>query len=137
MAYSQDDLRAIYRRTDGRCHLCWKGLRLSSYGLDGGWEVEHSNARSNGGTDRFCNLFPAHITCNREKGTSTTRTTRSWYGQTKAPLSRAKKKEIRSKNRWGWGTAGVLIGIPVGPLGMLFLGLLGAAIGDSINPEGE
>src|SRR5260221_9354111 len=87
MPYSQDELRTIFQKTDERCHLCWKGLRLNSYGLPGGWEVEHSIARSNGGTDRLNNLFPAHITCNREKGTKTTRTARSWHGRTRAPLS--------------------------------------------------
>lgn len=136
MAYNQEDLREIYRKTDGRCHLCWKGLRFSSYGQDGGWEVEHSNPRSNGGTDRFHNLFPAHIRCNRQKGTITTRTVRAWHGQTRAPLSKAKKEEIRSKNRWGWAAGLGLFGIPAGLPAVLFLGLIGAAIGDSINPEG-
>lgn len=136
MAYCQEDLRIIFRKTDGRCHICWKDLKRSSYGQPGGWEVEHSNPRCNGGTDRLCNLFPSHIRCNREKGTKSTRTARSWNGKTKAPISRVKKKEIRSKNRWGWGTAGaLLLGLVAGPGGAVLGGLAGVALGDSINPE--
>lgn len=137
MAYSREILIAIFRKTDGRCHICWKRLSLSSYGRPRGWEVEHSNPRCNGGTDRLSNLFPAHTTCNREKGTKTTRTARSWNGRTKAPISRARKEEIRSNNRWGWGTAGaILLGLIGGPGGAVLGGLAGAALGDSIDPEG-
>jgi 5-methylcytosine-specific restriction endonuclease McrA len=135
MAYSLETRRLVFRKTDGRCHICWGRLSLGSYGQAGGWEVEHSNPRCNGGSDRLCNLFPAHIRCNREKGTNGTRTARSWNGRTKAPLSRAKKEEIRSKNRWGWGAGLALLGLPAGLPAVLLLGLLGAAIGDSINPE--
>ena len=138
MAYSHEDLRVIFSKTDGRCHICWKGLRFGLYGSFQGWEVEHSNPRCNGGTDRLCNLFPAHISCNREKGRMTTKTTRRWHGQTRAPLSRVKKEEIRSKNRWGWGTVGaVLLGLAAGPAGVILGGAAGAIFGDSINPEGE
>lgn len=138
MAYSDEILTAIFRKTDGRCHICWKRLRFNSYGQSSGWEVEHSNPRCNGGTDRLCNLFPAHRSCNREKGMRTTRTARSWNGQTRAPLSRMKKEEIRSRNRWGWGTAGAaLLGLVGGPGGLLIGALAGAALGDSIDPEGK
>jgi len=56
MAFSDDVLDRIFLRTDGRCHLCPEGrLCRSNYGklgTRGAWEVEHSKARANGGTDR-------------------------------------------------------------------------------------
>jgi HNH endonuclease len=138
MPYSEDQIALIFRKTDGRCHICWKRLQFSAYGQTGGWEVEHSNPRCNGGTDRLCNLFPAHVSCNRAKGIKTTRTARAWNGRTRAPLSRAKKEEIRSNNRWGWGTAAaILLGLVAGPGAALLGGVAGAWFGDSIDPEGE
>jgi len=139
MPYADDQLEWIFDRTDGHCHLCGKKLCFSNYaqyGRKGAWEVEHSNARCKGGSDRLCNLYAAHISCNREKGVFTTRTARGWNGQTKAPLSKKKKEEIRSNNRWGWGTAlAVGGGVLGGPWGCLLGGILGAAIGDDIKPE--
>lgn len=102
-------------------------------GRKGAWEVEHSVPRSNGGSEHLNNLYAAHISCNREKGTVTTRTARKWNGRTRAPLSKEKKQEIRSRNRWGWGTAGAISGAAVaGPAGFL----VGGMIGDQIKPEG-
>ena len=87
MAYSEEQLTMIFDRTEGYCHICGRKLCLSSYGRaqrTGAWEVEHSNARCNGGSNQPCNLYPAHISCNREKGTKATQTARGWNGLTKA-----------------------------------------------------
>jgi hypothetical protein len=139
MRYSDERLEAIFNRTDGHCHICSGKLCFSNYGQlgrRGAWEVEHSKPQCNGGSDRLCNLYAAHITCNREKGAVTTRTARRWNGCTKAPLSKVKKEQIRSKNRWGWGTAGALSGAAVaGPAGFVVGGLIGALFGDDIEPE--
>jgi hypothetical protein len=136
MAYSAERLEAIYQRTDGRCHICGTRLVFSRYGESGGWEVEHSIPVSFGGTDRLCNLYAAHIVCNREKGIRTSRTARSWHSRSKAPLSRRKKESVRENNRLGWGAAGALTGAAVGgPAGFLIGGILGAAFGDGIDPE--
>lgn len=72
MKYDDDPLRAIYAKTDGRCHICWKSIALSNYGTHGkrgSWEADHSVPLSEGGTDHLNNLFPAHTSCNRSKQT--------------------------------------------------------------------
>ena len=81
MVFTDDQLDAIYDRTSGYCHICRKKLAFKNYGKlgqRGAWEVEHSRAQAKGGTDRLNNLYPACITCNRRKGTRTTRTLRSF-----------------------------------------------------------
>jgi hypothetical protein len=139
MAYTDEQLSTIFDRTDGHCHLCGKKLcfrNYGDYGKRGAWEVEHSNARCKGGSDRLCNLYAAHISCNREKGTVTTRTARAWNGCTKAPPSKEKKEQISASNRWGWGAIGALTGATAaGPAGLVVGALLGVLIGDSIVPQ--
>jgi 5-methylcytosine-specific restriction endonuclease McrA len=139
MAFTDDQLSKIFDRTDGRCHICGVKLCFGNYGQfgrKGAWEVEHSNARCNGGSDRLCNLYPAHISCNREKGAMATRTARAWNGRTSAPLSKQRKEKIRSDNRWGLGSVGALAGAAIlGPPGLLLGAILGAVVGDGIKPE--
>ena len=137
MPYSNERLTQIFERTDGRCHICWRRLRFGSYGQPNGWEVEHSRARCKGGSDRICNLFPAHITCNRQKGKLTSRTARNWNGRSKAPLSRNRKDRIRNGNRWAAGALGGLAGALGGPALAVAGAVVGALIGDSIDPEGQ
>lgn len=137
MPYDQQQLRAIYYRTDGYCHICHCKLSLTNYGAAGkrgAWEVEHSRARANGGTDHGNNLKPACVLCNREKSDYTTRTARAWNGTTRAPLSKAKKQQIRKENA-DLGTAvGLLVGAVGGPLGMAAGAAIGRALGKSIRP---
>jgi uncharacterized protein YcfJ len=139
MAYTKQQLDKIYRRTSGYCHLCHKKVFRSNYGSPGkrgAWEVEHSIARANGGTDHSNNLFAACCGCNRDKSTTTTRTARSWNGKTKAPLCPEKREVERTKNTFigaiGVGLVGLAIGGPV-------LGIVGAisggAYGNSLNPD--
>lgn len=136
MEYSVERREEIFARTDGRCHICGRRLVFSAYGRPGGWEVEHSKPVSAGGSDRLSNLYAAHIVCNREKGTKTTRTARAWHERSRAPLSRKGKERVREKNRWGWGTVGALAGAAVaGPLGFVVGGVLGTLVGDEIKPE--
>jgi hypothetical protein len=75
--------------------------------------------------------------CNLDKGTFTTRTARSWNGYTKAPLSQAKKEAVRETNTWLGGAIGVAAGVLVVGTGgaALFLGSVGALLGNAINPE--
>lgn len=76
MGYSKEKLDTIFARTDRRCHICGKGLCRKNYarpGARGAWEVEHSKPRAREGTDHGNNLYAAHIRCNREKGTLSTR----------------------------------------------------------------
>jgi hypothetical protein len=139
MPFTDEQLSRIFERTDGHCHICWQKLFFKNYGRlgrRGAWEVEHSNPRCNGGSDRLCNLYAAHIICNREKGSLTIRTARAWNGRTKAPLSKQRKEEIRSDNRWGCGSVGALTGAAVlGPPGLLLGAILGALVGDGLRPE--
>ena len=67
--YNPDRLERIYRRTDGRCHICRKKLSLVNYGRAGergAWQIDHSRARVKGGSDHLNNLFPACIPSNLE-----------------------------------------------------------------------
>ena len=111
-------------------------MAFSRYGQLGEWEVEHSVPASLGGSDHLSNLYPAHIVCNRQKGSKTTRTARSWHERSRAPLSREKKEAIRENKRWGWGTAGAVAGGAIaGPVGLIVGAVLGALVADESNPE--
>jgi len=76
--------------------------------------VDHSNARSNGGTDRCPNLKPACIDCNLDKSNKTTRTARRWNGKTRAPLSREKRKQAKTENAILGALGGGVVGFAVG-----------------------
>ena len=98
--YSSERLEFIYDRTDGRCHICRKKIHWSNYGLiykHGAWEVDHSNPKANGGSNRLTNLFPACISCNRSKGSNSTRAARSKYGFTSSPKSKQKKEQRKER----------------------------------------
>lgn len=138
MTFDADKRRQIFGRTEGRCHLCRKKLawkNYATYGSKGAWEIEHSNPRSLGGTNRLNNLYPACISCNRSKGVSGTRTARQKYGYGAAPLS----AEKRSENTWTGGALGALAGRMVlasyGPIGWLIGAAMGAAIGRMHEPD--
>ena len=135
MPFTDEQLSRIF----DRCHICGRKLCFSNYGQfgrRGDWEVEHSNPRCNGGSDRLCNLYAAHISCNREKGAMATRTVRAWNGRTNAPLSKQRKAQICGNNRLGWGSFGALSGAALaGPAGFFIGAIIGALIGDGMNPE--
>lgn len=139
VSYSNAELREIYNRTSGKCHICYKQLALTNYGLfgdKGAWEVEHSNARARGGTDRRNNLYAACISCNRAKGAVTTRTVRGWEGRKRAPLSRNKRMIAKRENAFLGGALGFLAGTAIAgtPLGWIGLGI-GALSGYDANPD--
>lgn len=63
----------IWRRTNGKCHLCHKDVELHTYGspiLFGGQaaSVDHLEAQYFGGTDDPENLRIAHQGCNSRRG---------------------------------------------------------------------
>lgn len=128
MSYDATTLERIYDRTEGRCHLCRKKLSLCNFGLfgrRGAWEVEHSTARANGGTDHGNNLYAACIACNRRKGTLSTRAARGRNGFTCAPYS----KKQRTRNTITGATIGsVAIGV-LFPQYRLLSWVVGAAVG--------
>ena len=138
MAYTRAELKNIYDRTSGYCHICHRKMSFTNYarpGQKGAWEIEHSVPRSRGGTDHGNNLFGAHITCNREKSDYTTQTARRWHGITRAPLSRDQKKKAQASNTAGGALIGGLVGLIAGPEGAVLGSLIGAAIGNSIKPK--
>lgn len=70
MGYSYEEISYIFNKTNGYCRFCKKQLAFSNYGkrnARGGWEVEHSNPRANGGTDHGRNLYAACWSCNLKK----------------------------------------------------------------------
>jgi len=136
--YTQSELRLIYDRTSGYCHLCQQKVYFNSYAKPsrrGPWEVEHSNARANGGTDRLNNLYAACIACNRNKNTVTTRTARAWHGRAKAPLSRKRRAEAKRENAFAAGVLGAAVGSMAGPVGALVGAGVGAYLGHKQNPD--
>lgn len=138
MQYAIKTLRKIYDRTTGYSHLCGKKLSWINYarpGRKGAWEVEHSNPKAKGGTDRVNNLFPAHITCNRAKTDYTTRTARGWHGRKRAPLSRERRKKAKRTNAVTGAVLGGLVGSILGPWGVAAGVAIGAKIGHSVNPD--
>lgn len=137
--YSNEQLNAIYDRTSGYCHLCHKKLAFknyASYDQRGAWEVEHSRAKANGGSDRSTNLYAACISCNRAKSTSTTRLARAKSGKKYAPLSKAKRQQAKMELAVSGSALGAAIGgIFFGPGGALIGSIAGAAQGHKINPD--
>jgi HNH endonuclease len=134
------DLNSIYDRTDGACHICDKKLSFKNYGVSGthgAWEIDHSVPRASGGTNHRSNLFAACIRCNRSKGSDSTRAARSQHGRSAAPLSKAKKAELREENALvGALTAGLfalLLG-GSGPTALVIAGL-GAWIEHKEEPD--
>jgi 5-methylcytosine-specific restriction endonuclease McrA len=139
MPFTRAELKNIYDRTSGYCHICHRKMSFTNYGRPrerGAWEIEHSVPQSKGGTDHGNNLFGAHITCNREKSNYTTQTARRWHGTSRAPLSRKKKQQERASNTAGGALIGGLVGLAGGgPIGAVLGALGGAAIGNSIKPK--
>ena len=132
MTYSQQQLNAIFEKTDGQCHICREVIALKKYGILqtlGAWEVDHSVPQAKGGTNRLRNLLPACVHCNRSKQDSSTKTARGKHGFRAAPLSREEKT---NNALLGWcmgGVAGRILFMPFGVPGIIFGALLGSFIG--------
>jgi len=120
------------------CHICGKKLAFTNYAradLRGAWEIEHSVPRAKGGTDHLNNLYPACISCNRDKATVGSRSARAWHSRHRAPLSREKRREVRSNNRAIGTLVGALLGTSAGGIGILLGGAVGYLIGGSLKPS--
>ena len=141
MAYSDDQLNAIYEKTDGHCHLCKKKIAWRNYGVvdaRGAWEVDHSRARANGGGHHLRNWMPACISCNRGKQAGSTRAIRAANGLRRAPMSKAEKDQLRHGRMTELGIGGGLTGLMIaGPIGAAIGAFIGAAAGSDWDPEGE
>lgn len=139
MKYDEDTRRAIYAKTDGRCHICGKSVAFSNYnahGERGAWEVDHSIPVAEGGTDHLNNLFPAHTSCNRGKQVTSSRAARRDHGKTRAPLSSVAIERAKLGNAVsGAFTAGMLGARIAGPAGFWAGAILGAVIAYEADPE--
>jgi hypothetical protein len=101
MAYSDEELERIYDRTNGRCHLCHKKLAFRNYGAfgaRGAWDVEHSVARATGGLEHANNRYAACVSCNRSKGTRSSRSVRMQNGVRRSPMGLREQKRVRVRN---------------------------------------
>ncbi|MDF1822285.1 MAG: HNH endonuclease [Alcanivoracaceae bacterium] len=139
MRFDTKTKRTIYDRTRGYCHLCNKKLAFKNYGKSEGraaWEIDHSNPKANGGTDRLNNLYAACISCNRSKKHSSTRTARAQNGRTRAPLSAEKRQKAVRGNTLVGALVGLLGGAVLGPAAAVAGAGIGAAVGKAIDPDG-
>lgn len=133
MSTNNEELKeAVFRKTAGRCHLSGRKLVYKNYGRfgsRGAWEIDHSLPRERGGTDHLNNLLPASISANRRKCARATRTARTRYGRTRAPLSVEKQEEARGNNTLKGVGIGALVGVRFGPVGLLVGSIVGGVIG--------
>jgi 5-methylcytosine-specific restriction endonuclease McrA len=70
MAYTKEDIKWVYDRTEGYCFYC--GIRLSfknygSVGKRGAWEIDHFIPIASNGAHQPYNWVPACVSCNTEK----------------------------------------------------------------------
>lgn len=138
MPFTNEQLRAIYDRTSGYCHICHKKLAFGNYakrGERGAWHVDHSKPIAKGGTHRLNNLYPSCINCNLDKGIRMTKTARGWHGTKRAPLSASKRRKARRENTIVGGIAGGLLGALAGPVGAVVGAGIGAHLGSKKNPD--
>lgn len=132
---TRDELSDVLKKTGGRCHLCKKGrFSVKSYGTK--WELDHSNPKARGGSDRRSNLLPAHVACNRSKQDRSTRSVRNENGFSKRPLSKDEQQAARAKNTVAAaGLGAVLGGIVGGPPGAWLGGAVGGFLGHNTDVE--
>ncbi len=139
MAYSDEQLKRIYHRTNGRCHICRKRLSLCNYGelgRRGAWEVDHSRPRARGGSHHGNNLCAACIACNRSKQAATSRTARAREGFKRAPLSQRGRDARRAADTATGAIVGGIAGaLVLGPVGILLGGAAGGILRNSRDPD--
>jgi len=136
----REQLRRIYDKTNGSCHLCGKKLAFTNYGEVGArasWEVEHSIPLANGGTHHGNNLFASCVPCNRSKAADvSSQAVRARNGLTRTPLSRERRDDAQARNTLiGIGTVAAAGGFIAGPVGIAIGALVGGLVGNSIDPE--
>jgi len=127
--FDEPTRRALYAKTNGLCHLCWKPVAYGNYGNEGArgaWEIDHSVPRAKGGTDHLNNLYAAHVECNRAKQARSSASVRRENGHNRPPMSPAMMNEVKAGDAWTGAIAGGMLGARFGGFPGL---LLGAAIG--------
>lgn len=141
MSYTEEDKQRVYERTDGRCHLCWDPIDRDKYGdLDDprGWEFDHSKPANKGGSDHPNNIYPAHQSCNRSKGSRSSRSYRREEGYSGPPLSKERKEKKNTEQQLGGALIGAGAGAAIGgPPGAALGGFIGLIAGDAKDPEDD
>ena len=141
MGYTLEQKKTIFKKTDGRCHICHKKLTFKNYGIPdtrGCWEIDHSKPKSKAGTNYMRNLLPACIICNNLKNNSSTRSARAKHGFKKAPLSKEKKNEKQRDNKIIGGIVGASLGgALLGPPGAIAGAVIGSALGHNVDTDTE
>jgi len=125
--YTKEERKRIWERTDGRCHLTGKHLKLKDYGVT--WEIDHSKPVAKGGANHGNNYFAASISANRSKQARSSRSVRRDNGLNRSPMSRKEQEKRRDANTLKGAAGGAAAGAAL--LGALFppATLLGAGIG--------
>ena len=122
--------RAVFTKSNGLCHLCWKSVSFSNYGnhgARGAWEIDHSVPKAQGGTDHMNNLYAAHTVCNRAKQARSSASVRRENGRTRPPMSAAAIKELKAGDAWVGALSGAMLGARfAGPPGLLIGAIIGA-----------
>lgn len=139
-SYSEEDLQLIFESSSGKCHLCLKPVRFEAYGqlsMEGAWEVDHSRPRAEGGSHHGNNLYPAHSTCNRRRGTRSAREVRAEHGYSRPPLSAKERKRFKHDRAMGGVAVGALAAASfgLGPIGIIGGALLLADVGHGLDPD--
>ena len=73
MGFTEEEVNAVYNKTDGYCKYCGKRLSFVNYGKNGkrgAWHIDHSRSWAKGGSSYLRNLVPSCISCNLDKSTS-------------------------------------------------------------------
>lgn len=83
MHFSAEEKREIFDSNNGKCALCGKELVFNLHGNteeEGGWEIDHSRAKADGGTEHRNNLQPMCWECNRKKSDMSMRDAKEKFG---------------------------------------------------------
>ncbi len=131
MSFNWETLARVHEKTDGRCHLCGEDMALDDYRE--GWEVDHSNPKSLGGSNHLNNLFAACISCNRGKGNRNSRLVRYKNGLQRSPLSQGERSRNQIRNVALCSTGAGLIGMAIHPKGFWMGVILGSVIGFALS----
>lgn len=138
MKFSEQQLRKIFEKTDGYCHLCHKKLAFKNrgkYGERGAWHVEHTKAKAIGGTDHLNNLMASCISCNLEKGVWPAKVIRYKKAVARAPYSKKMKEYLKKQNITTGYILGGVLGSTIGPVGMILGSTFGGLIGRVNSPN--
>jgi len=113
------NIRAIWRRTGGRCHLCHRPVILGTYGKVRIYgadtaSVDHLHPQAHGGLHEYDNLRIAHQGCNSRRRTrDAAEARREFSGRSREPFSLSERVAITVLTTAGGASAGAVAGVGV------------------------